>query len=110
MKELSRERPKDIGKACRLLTISRSTLHYQSVRDDSTVIHLLKQLSETVENEGFWKLYDRIRLKGRKVNHKRVSYLQAARIKNKTQMQKKATYTHKGEIGSTIEFYPHLEY
>lgn len=72
MKELSRERPKDIGKACHLLKISRSTLHYQSVKDDSTVKHLLQQLSETVENEGFWKLYDRIRLKGHKINHKRV--------------------------------------
>lgn len=36
------------------------------------IIALLKDLSETIEDEGFWKLFDRIRLRGYKVNHKRV--------------------------------------
>lgn len=72
VEELRQERPKDIGKACRVLQISRSSLHYKSVKDDSTVMELLQQLSQTVEDEGFWKFYDRIRLQGHKVNHKRV--------------------------------------
>jgi putative transposase len=72
VEELRQERPKDIGKACRVLRISRSSLHYKSVKDDSTVIGLLQHLSQTVEDEGFWKFYDRIRLQGHKVNHKRV--------------------------------------
>lgn len=72
VEELRQERPKDIGKACRVLQISRSSLHYKSVKDDNTVIHLLQHLSETVEDEGFWKFYDRIRLQGHQVNHKRV--------------------------------------
>lgn len=54
------------------MKISRSNLHYQSVKDDSVVAGLLKHLSETVEGEGFWKFFNRIRLKGHKVNHKRV--------------------------------------
>ena len=66
------ERPKDIGKACRLLQISRSSLHYQSVKNDATLIELLQHLSATVEAEGFWKFYDRIRLQGHTINHKRV--------------------------------------
>ena len=72
MEELRGHRPKDIGKACRILRISRSSLHYKSVKDDSTVIELLKHLSKNVDDEGFWKFYDRIRLQGHAVNHKRV--------------------------------------
>ena len=72
MDELRLERPKDIGKACRLLKISRSTLHYKSIKDDSTLVAHLQELSSTVEAEGFWKFYNRIRLQGLQVNHKRV--------------------------------------
>jgi len=72
VEELRQERPKDIGKACRILQISRSSLHYKSVKDDSTVVHLLQHLAQTVEGEGFWKFYDRLRLQGHQVNHKRV--------------------------------------
>lgn len=72
MEDLRVERPKDIGKACRTLQISRSSLQYKSVKDDRTVIDLLQHLSETVEGEGFWKFYNRLRLKGHAINHKRV--------------------------------------
>ena len=47
-------------------------MHYKSVKNDDTVIHLLQHLSQTVEDEGFWKFYDRLRLEGHKINHKRV--------------------------------------
>lgn len=69
---MRQERPKDIGKACRILQISRSSLHYKSVKDDSTVVHLLQHLAQTVEDEGFWKFFNRLRLQGHQVNHKRV--------------------------------------
>jgi len=36
------------------------------------VIQLLQHLSNNVEDEGFWKFYDRLRLQGHKINHKRV--------------------------------------
>lgn len=36
------------------------------------MIGLLHHLSRTVEGEGFWKYYDRLRLQGHKINHKRV--------------------------------------
>lgn len=36
------------------------------------VIQLLQHLSDNVEDEGFWKFYDRLRLQGYKINHKRV--------------------------------------
>jgi len=69
---LRKERPKDIGKACRILNISRSSLHYQSIKNDEAVIQLLQHLAEIVEGEGYWKFYDRLRLQGHKINHKRV--------------------------------------
>ncbi len=72
MNQIKTERPKDIGKACRLLHLSRSSLHYESVKDDSLLIDLLTKLAEDVEGEGFWKFYDRLRLQGHIINHKRV--------------------------------------
>lgn len=36
------------------------------------MIHLLQHLAQTVEGEGFWKFYDRLRLQGHRINHKRV--------------------------------------
>jgi putative transposase len=70
--DIRQDRPNDISKACRILQISRSTLHYKSVKDDSTLISLLQHYSGTIEDEGFWKYYNRIRLAGHPINHKRV--------------------------------------
>ena len=47
-------------------------MHYQSVKDDNVLIELLIHLSKTVEAEGCKKFYDRLRLQGHLVNHKRV--------------------------------------
>ena len=51
--DLRKERAKDIGKACRVLNISRSSLHYQSVKNYETLIKLLQHLSETIEGENY---------------------------------------------------------
>ena len=69
---LRNERPKDICKACRILKVSRSSLHYQSVKDDRTVMLQLEALSKAHPVEGFWKCYDRIRNTGTLINHKRL--------------------------------------
>lgn len=69
---LRNERPKDICKACRILKVSRSSLHYQSVKDDSTVMSQLEALTKAHPVEGFWKCYDRIRNNGTLINHKRL--------------------------------------
>ena len=66
------ERRKDIGKACRLLKLSRSSLHYQSIKDDNAIISKLQQLAVTNPVEGFWKCYGRLRNEGNIINHKRL--------------------------------------
>lgn len=66
------ERPKDIGKACRVLKISRSSLQYRSVKDDSTIIRHLEKLAGDQPIEGFWKYYYRLRNQGVVINHKRL--------------------------------------
>ena len=66
------ERPKDIGKACRILSISRSSLHYQSVKQDSGVMEQLEKLAKENPVEGFWKCYYRLRNAGNIINHKRL--------------------------------------
>ena len=66
------ERPKDIGKACRIMHISRSSLHYQSVKDDAYLMDKLQLLAEQHPVEGFWKCYGRIRNEGVSINHKRL--------------------------------------
>ncbi|MBS0646440.1 MAG: IS3 family transposase [Verrucomicrobia bacterium] len=69
---MKKERPKDIGKACRVLGLSRSSLHYQSIKNDSMLIDQLEKLSKENPVEGFWKCYYRLRNAGEVVNHKRL--------------------------------------
>lgn len=52
--------------------MSRSSLHYQSKKDDSALIDGLEKLSKQYPIEGFWKCYYRMRNGGEKVNHKRL--------------------------------------
>lgn len=103
--QIRKERPKDIGKACRIVSISRSSLHYSSVKDDVTVIRLLQHLSQNVEGEGFWKFYNRIRLQGYKINHKRVYRLYkqlGLRMKRKARKRLPARIKEKLEVPETF--------
>ena len=102
---MRKERPKDIGKACRILDISRSSLNYKSVKDDQSVILLLQDLSQTVEGEGFWKYYDRLRLQGHRINHKRVYRLYkqlGLRMKRKARKRLPARIKEKLEVPVTF--------
>lgn len=69
---MQKERPKDIGKACRLLHLSRSSLRYQSIKDDGYIMQQLEGLAKENPVEGFWKCYHRIRNVGKIVNHKKL--------------------------------------
>ncbi|MBC7915962.1 MAG: IS3 family transposase [Pyrinomonadaceae bacterium] len=70
--QLKEELGKDISKACRLLKLSRSCLHYQSLKNDEEVMKKLEILSKENPWEGFWKCYYRIRNTGEMINHKRL--------------------------------------
>jgi len=72
IEQLRRERPKDIGKACRLLKLSRSSLVYQSIRSDVVITQELEKFAKDHPVEGFWKCYHRLRDGGTVVNHKRL--------------------------------------
>ena len=52
--------------------MSRSSLIYQSKKDDSTIINQLQRFAVDHPREGFWKSYYRLRNKGEQVNHKRL--------------------------------------
>jgi putative transposase len=54
------------------LRISRSTLSYESKKNDVEVEEALKEKAARHPIEGFWKAYGRLRLEGRQWNHKRV--------------------------------------
>lgn len=45
--ELQRERPKEIGKACRTLQISRSSLRYQSIKNDKVFISIFLHINKS---------------------------------------------------------------
>lgn len=55
-----------------MLGISRSSLSYQSVKDDTSVMAQLGKLAEEHPREGFWKSYYRLRNNGEIINHKRL--------------------------------------
>lgn len=69
---LRQERPQDTGRACRILRISRSSLHYKSKKDDSGIMLQLEKLAKDHPREGFWKCYYRMRNQGDMINHKRL--------------------------------------
>ena len=64
--------PKGKSKACRILQTSRSSLVYQSIKNDSDLIQRLEKFAQDHPREGFWKCYYRLRNDGEKVNHKRL--------------------------------------
>jgi putative transposase len=72
MEEVKKERPKDIGRACRVMGTSRSSMVYLSVKDDNQLMERLSTLAVEHPREGFWKCHFRIRNSGIKINHKRV--------------------------------------
>ena len=72
MESIKSTYPRGISKACRVLKTSRSSIAYQSIKDDSSVELLLKQLSIKHPREGFWKSYYRLRNKEEVINHKRL--------------------------------------
>jgi putative transposase len=61
-----------IGRACRIMNITRSMWYYQSCKDDTMVENKLQELSEKLPTKGFWEYYGRIRNEGLKWNHKRI--------------------------------------
>jgi len=62
-----------IRQSCKTAGIADSTYRYEKrERDDSDVIDALNSLVQKHPAIGFWQAYHRLRLKGRKWNHKRV--------------------------------------
>jgi putative transposase len=51
MEEVKKERPKDIGRACRVM----GTMVYLSVKDDNQLMERLSTLAVEHPREGFWK-------------------------------------------------------
>jgi putative transposase len=73
VEEVKAERPKgDTSNACRLLRTSRSSLAYQSQKDDSSLVNAMENMANTNPVEGFWKCYHRLRNEGRVVKQKRL--------------------------------------
>lgn len=71
-REVSPLYPGGKSKACRLLKTSRSSLKYQSIKNDTALMASLERLAVDYPREGFWKSYYRLRNAGQKVNHKRL--------------------------------------
>ena len=59
--------------ACRLVGVSRSTMHYQPRRkDDTALVERLRELARQRPRFGYRRLHALLRRKGEVVNHKRV--------------------------------------
>ena len=72
---LVREHGLSIGRACRVTRLSRTAWYRRarsSMERDRPVIEVLNELVARRPRWGFWKLYDRSRLDGQCINHKRL--------------------------------------
>lgn len=72
MEHLQQTYEVSLGRACKVMDLSRSVYYYQSQRDDRIVIDKLQLMAEQRPTEGFWKMYYRIRKEGLVWNHKRI--------------------------------------
>jgi putative transposase len=61
-----------VGRACRIMQLTRSMWYYKSRRDDTIVEKKLGELAEKLPTKGFWEYYGRIRNEGILWNHKRI--------------------------------------
>ena len=59
-------------RACPLMSIQRSTMRYQSTRDDSELLAQILELAAKLPRYGYRRIYDRLRRLGVVVNRKRV--------------------------------------
>ena len=60
-------------RACKLLTLHRSTCRYIGIRQAPTaLIERIKAIAQRWKRWGYRQIYDRLRLEGITVNHKRV--------------------------------------
>ena len=63
-------------RVCRLVTLDRNTLRYQSRRsDDSGLRARMREIAETTRRDGCPRIYVRLRREGWRVNHKKVERL-----------------------------------
>jgi putative transposase len=72
---LVKEHGLSIGRACRVARLSRTAWYRRPsscMERDRGVIEVLNELVARRPRWGFWKLYDRLRLDGQCINHKRL--------------------------------------
>lgn len=72
MEDMLKEENISIGRACKVVNLTRSMWYYRSCKDDTEVEKKLTEMSEQLPTKGFWEYYGRIRNEGLKWNHKRV--------------------------------------
>jgi len=111
VEQLRIEYPQSVSKACRILKMSRSVLHYKSIKDDNFFITALGSLAEKHPREGFWKSYGRLRNKGVLVNHKKLYRIYksiglAMRRKYKKRLPKRG----KKPLVTPLKIYSIMEY
>ncbi len=61
MEDIKTERPKDISRACRVMSTSRSSMGYRSVKDDVQLMEKLSALAVEHPREGREDIYFRIK-------------------------------------------------
>ena len=72
---LVQEHQLPVQRACRVVRLSRAAFYRPPVpasRRDATVIAALTDVVARYPRWGFWKLFDRMRVEGRRWNHKHV--------------------------------------
>lgn len=70
--EVCIEKTISISRACRVVSLSRSSMYYSSLKDDSELERALLEKAEQYPREGCWSAHMRFKNEGKNWNHKRV--------------------------------------
>ena len=91
-----------IARACKLMDIHRSYFYYESTKNDSEIEDAIREAAK--HGEGFWKIFEILRLQGKGWNHKKVYRVyKAMHYEKRSKLKKRLPARTKNPLEQPLE-------
>lgn len=91
-----------IARACKLMNIHRSYFYYESTKDDSEIEEAIREAAK--HGEGFWKIFEILRLRGKTWNHKKVYRVyKVMHYEKRSKLKRRLPARTKNPLGQPLE-------